>query len=1058
MVQKSFVLLISTLLISLSFLSNISIGFASENLETTGSVEESSYYFIHYNGEEQEVVIDEEVSLKLSGWIDEDKSAVSSSVTDSNNQTIETSLQVSEGLNELYITESKSVYYRVTNSDTFSAEKVTPLELNEQLTVVEENDNGTSIEEKSTIDEYGTLIKSKELIYFFIDGIDQKTVITKEEYDSLNTVVEPTTEETTADVEAPATEETESQVEADSTPVQTQSVSATSVPSVVYSTHVQDYGWLPVVSDGKMSGTSGESKRMEAIKISLANSPYTGSVTYSTHVQTHGWLNPVSDGAMSGTSKESKRMEAIKINLTGDISQHYDIYYRVHAQDYGWLGWAKNGQNAGTQGLSKRLEALEIVLVPKGAAAPGSTSKPFVLDPSVSYTTHVQDYGWLSTVSDGKSSGTIGKSKRMEAVKISLKNTPYKGDITYRTHVESYGWMSNVYNGALSGTSGESKRMEAIQINLTGEMAVHYDIYYRAHAQTYGWLDWAKNGQSSGTQGLSKRLEAIEVVIVEKGGAAPGKTNNPLIMDPSVMYTTHVQGNGWLSQVSNGAMSGTLGESKRLEAIKITLKDLPYSGAVSYKTHVETYGWLNPVSNGALSGTYGEGKRLEAIQMNLTGEMAQHYDIYYRVHAQSYGWLDWAKNGQSAGTEAVSKRLEAIEIRLVAKGGNAPGPTAKPFIKPSLISATSTYNITLSEALAMQMKVSPQTDKYRNDPAYVSSQYLQMFNGGAITGSTVNLRTSPTTKATIAATVGKDTLFILLDKNVTGESVSGSTLWYKIKYDNKEMYVHSSLASSSLRVGQVTASTSLSIRAEQNATSHIYGYAKSGSLLHVLAEDSSGWYSIKLGAWRNAKASDVQAYLDPTTFINDEKQRLQFMNLTKSSDVPVGTLDQYLTGKGILAGQGQAFIDAGRIYGINEVYLMAHTLLETGHGKSTLANGVVYNGVKVYNMYGIGAYDSCPLDCGVKRAYEEGWDSPYKAIVGGAAFISDEYLRGNNWYKSVQNTLYEMRWNPEVMSTNKVAGHQYATDIGWAAKQINTMYEVYKMEPYTIYLEFPIYK
>ena len=51
-----------------------------------------------------------------------------------------------------------------------------------------------------------------------------------------------------------------------------------------------------------------------------------------------------------------------------------------------------------------------------------------------------------------------------------------------------------------------------------------------------------------------------------------------------------------------------------------------------------------------LSGTAGEGKRVEAIQINLTGEMANHYDVYYRVHAESYGWLDWAKNGESAGT------------------------------------------------------------------------------------------------------------------------------------------------------------------------------------------------------------------------------------------------------------------------------------------------------------------------------------------------------------------------------------------------------------------------
>ncbi len=1059
--QKSFILLISTLLVSLSFISNISIGYALENSKVDDFVEGSSYYLIHYNGEEQEVSIDEEVTLLLTGWADEDKSFVNGTISHSTNLAKENIMMVSEGLNELYITDDQSIYYRFIVSDTFSTDKVTPLEFNEHLTVVEENENGTSIEERTTVDEYGTLIKNNGLVYFSTDENNQKVEIMEEEYYSLNAVVETTSEDTeTVDTstENQSTGSTERQAST-STTVQTESINGTEIPSVVYSTHVQSHGWLDPVSDGQMSGTSGESKRLEGIKISLENAP-SGDITYRTHVQSYGWQDTVSNGRLSGTSGESKRLEAIQINLTGEMAQHYDIYYRVHAQTYGWLDWAKNGQSAGTQALSKRLEAIQIVLVQKGGAAPGATNKPFVIDPSVSYTTHVQSHGWLPSVSDGRTSGTSGESKRLEAIRISLKNTPYSGDITYRTYVQSHGWLNQVSNGALSGTSGESKRLEAIQINLTGEMAERYDIYYRVHAQTYGWLDWAKNGQSAGTQGLSKRLEAIQIVLVEKGGAAPGATNKPLIIDPSVSYSTHVQGHGWLNPVSDGIMSGTSGESKRLEAIKISLEKKPYSGDITYRTHVQSYGWLNPVSNGAVSGTSGQSKRLEAIQINLTGEMAQHYDIYYRVHAQSYGWLDWAKNGQSAGTEALSKRLEAIEIVLVGKGGSAPGSTNRPFVKPSLIKSTINYNVTLNEALNMQMSVSPQTDKYRNSPAYVSRQHLQMFDGGSISGSSVNLRTSPvlSTNSNIFETVGNGTAFLVLDKNITGDAVSGNTKWYKIEYKGNELFVHSSLASINSRVGKVTANN-LAILADKNQTSHIYGYASKDRLLTVLEEDNtSGWYRVSIGNWRNARASDVLEFLDPTKFINDEKQRLQFMNLTKPSDVSLGTLNQYLTGKGKLAGEGQAFIDAGKRYGINDVYLMAHTLLETGHGTSTLARGVEYNGKIVYNMYGVGAYDSCPVDCGAQRAYEEGWFTPYDAIVGGAAFISDKYLRGNNPFNTVQNTLYEMRWNPELLSTRRAAGNQYATDIGWAYKQVNVMYDVYKLEPFTIYLEIPVYK
>jgi uncharacterized protein YjdB len=77
---------------------------------------------------------------------------------------------------------------------------------------------------------------------------------------------------------------------------------------------------------------------------------------------------------MSGTSGEAKRIEAIRIKLTGEMAKHYDVYYRVYVQGIGWMGWTKNGAKAGTSGYAKRLEGIEIVLVSKGGKSPGSTA------------------------------------------------------------------------------------------------------------------------------------------------------------------------------------------------------------------------------------------------------------------------------------------------------------------------------------------------------------------------------------------------------------------------------------------------------------------------------------------------------------------------------------------------------------------------------------------------------------------------------------------------------------------------------------------------------------
>ncbi|MBO5386828.1 MAG: hypothetical protein J6A59_01610 [Lachnospiraceae bacterium] len=318
---------------------------------------------------------------------------------------------------------------------------------------------------------------------------------------------------------------------------------------VDYRTHVQSYGWQNFVYDGAMSGTSGESKRLEAIELKLDNlGEYDLGIEYRTHIQGYGWESQwKKDGQLSGTSGESRRLEAIQIRLTGSDAAEFDVYYRVHAQNYGWLGWAKNGQEAGTAGQSKRLEGIQVVVVPKWDYIDGilgysyvdmgtrSTSENATAG-LVNYRTHVQTYGWQGYVYDGSISGTSGESKRLEGINISLGDTGYEGGIRYTTHVQNYGWQGDKdapetwpKDGEMAGTSGESKRLEGIRIELYGEVADHYDVYYRVHAQTYGWLDWAVNGQDAGTAGLSKRLEAIQIVVLPKVSDAPGSMATPFI-------------------------------------------------------------------------------------------------------------------------------------------------------------------------------------------------------------------------------------------------------------------------------------------------------------------------------------------------------------------------------------------------------------------------------------------------------------------------------------------------------------------------------------------------
>ena len=225
-------------------------------------------------------------------------------------------------------------------------------------------------------------------------------------------------------------------------------------------------------------------------------------------------------------------------------------------------------------------------------------------------------------------------------------------------------------------------------MTLTGNQKNNYDIYYRVHVQDLGWLGWAKNGEPAGTMNYALKIEAIQILIVpkgtpaiENGQSACEKKTIETKDNTTIEYSTHVEDIGWQGVVRNGELAGTTGRNKQVEAIRINLQDSEYSGGIKYKSHIQDIGWQSYVSNGAESGTVGRNKEMEAICIELTGEMAEKYDVYYQVHSSEFGWLGWAKNGEKAGSEGYARQMEAIRIQLVEKGGKAPEDIGKAFYK-----------------------------------------------------------------------------------------------------------------------------------------------------------------------------------------------------------------------------------------------------------------------------------------------------------------------------------------------------------------------------------------
>lgn len=442
-----------------------------------------------------------------------------------------------------------------------------------------------------------------------------------------------------------------------------------------YQSHIENAGWTDPVTDGTTSGTTGQSLRLEAIKISILDKGTLDlNLEYQAHVENVGWQPLVHDGEIAGTVGESKRLEAIRINLIGADATKYNILYRVHVQDFGWQVWYQNGQTAGTEGCALRAEAIEIRIVPIQEqidkiipASPIIQSIPTENSLAASYSTHVENIGWSNYVYGGIMSGTVGKSLELEAFRVQIIN---KGaldlGVEYEAHVANTGWLGVVANGATAGTTDQHIQLEAVRLRLTGADASKYSIQYRVHVQNEGWQEYKKDWEIAGTVGLSLRAEAIEIVITPAGISLirePGQTGGV-----STEYCTHIENLAWTGWAKNGKKSGTTGRALRMEAFKLKLTTFENLNiGVTYRSHVENTGWQAWVSDGAVSGTEGQSLRLEALEISLTGTDASNYTIKYRVHIQDSGWTDWFSDGATAGTTGQALRAEAVSIVIIKK-------------------------------------------------------------------------------------------------------------------------------------------------------------------------------------------------------------------------------------------------------------------------------------------------------------------------------------------------------------------------------------------------------
>ena len=114
----------------------------------------------------------------------------------------------------------------------------------------------------------------------------------------------------------------------------------------------------------------------------------------------------------------------------------------------------------------------------------------------------------------------------------------------------------------------------------------------------------------------------------------------------------------------------------------------------------------------------------------------------------------------------------------------------------------------------------------------------------------------------------------------------------------------------------------------------------------------------------------------------------QFSNLNSKTNYSAAEINKLYSLMGVtdskLAGKGATFKAAEQKYGVNALYLVAHSALESAWGKSNIAKDK-------NNFFGIAAYDETPYSSATK------YDDVDSGIMGAARWIKEKYLHNSGY-------------------------------------------------------------
>lgn len=201
--------------------------------------------------------------------------------------------------------------------------------------------------------------------------------------------------------------------------------------------------------------------------------------------------------------------------------------------------------------------------------------------------------------------------------------------------------------------------------------------------------------------------------------------------------------------------------------------------------------------------------------------------------------------------------------------------------------------------------------------------------------------------------------------------------------------------------------------------------------------------------WYNASSEAVAFYLDPRNYLN-EKYIFAFEPLFYNSGYTAAQVNQILNqsfwatvyngdgskvGTDVITASQDADISAIHIASRIRQEINSITAPDPRLGGTFTYNDTNYSGY--YNFYNIGVYGTNKIVNGMVYAMNNGWNTPYNGILGGAKFIREGYIGIG------QDTVYYEKFDVQTQDSDNRYRHQFQQNLAVAFQETQTSFNRY---------------